>query len=1020
MQSIQLTRFSTLQRTDTETTDATPTESNNDVSDRPTSVILRKARRSSQSTRRVATILLAGPLSTLTSKSFSPSNMASVPMTSRVALNPELSNKTLEESKRTTRNAGYTAQRWGLDVSSLGDYDTNRSGHPIDLASNSQDMARKGFVQKGPPKTNALPEVMRDWTDGLLSIQPLADLAPEFAMLDSRLESQMESVSSDPNNNQVDQDDQAQTNTEPRSDAHWMDQALPSTSSWINPLTRTTSPNAVPLSTVLKCIKDNSNQLQHLKRDTVWIMLKLLQKYGMTQELAVADWHRVFSRIVDMAAPFNTIPDSLECSRAIFLLQEMKKCGVQPDAFVYGCMYRAMRDRTKMVLMVHEQAIQDLEKYPRFRKVAKAADVPADYPISNKSIRTLLAVFLRRKTSPKYHMGVIYRLWDQVIQTPILLTIDTYLGFLEAFALSDDKVMVERFHMFLATRGGHSGSLGLKAYEGIMAAHNRLKNYRAVRRQMEILAEKSINPRLATYRLAFQAYEQLQDYGSIYAADAQMKKLGIDHDSVTYAALLRAAQTHEKGLSKVKDLHKRINAQIKISIQRERSLSQSKTELNQEDARALLSHTVYESLLEAYAAVGTWTDVKRVFDQMHAVRVMSIAIKNKRNGLPETTAGFISLANPNKIWSLPFKRRTPSTSANALISAQTPTDMPSIPVETVSQADNPTEIDLSESQAQYDRIKNSVARTFLPPEPSRRSLCAIVAVLGKTFDIDRLRDFFLKHIFTADRLGLYWMRQLLAQSDKIRQFSTATQTKIDQMREVVKNRSHSRGSRERTESSLNAKRRRRREITSQNREMHELKGSMAQASRKFKRGIPVQVGFNGPLAAVYTVMDHAWRGAIFARVEMEQSNSRASGDPLPSADMEGELLMQLEGFLKELEKREEELVLSLGFRGISRSATDPTATPLPTGQNTVEDKYNDEEDVINVNSGNSYVGNGADLEGPTLPLRIKPNEKKVRSRRIVTDGRMRSPSIKSRRPSNRIKALAPISKVHRQSFWDDQ
>ncbi|KAH9266561.1 hypothetical protein BASA84_001047 [Batrachochytrium salamandrivorans] len=423
MQFIRLTRFSTLQRTDTETTDATPTESNNDVSDRPTSVILRKARRSSQSTRRVATILLAGPLSTLTSKSFSPSNMASVPMTSRVALNPELSNKTLEESKRTTRNAGYTAQRWGLDVSSLGDYDTNRSGHPIDLASNSQDMARKGFVQKGPPKTNALPEVMRDWTDGLLSIQPLADLAPEFAMLDRRLESQMESVSSDP-----------------------------ITIKWTKMirLRQIQNPDRMRIGWIklCRCIKDNSNQLQHLKRDTVWIMLKLLQKYGMTQELAVADWHRVFSRIVDMAAPFNTIPDSLECSRAIFLLQEMKKCGVQPDAFVYGCMYRAMRDRTKMVLMVHEQAIQDLEKYPRFRKVAKAADVPADYPISNKSIRTLLAVFLRRKTSPKYHMGVIYRLWDQVIQTPILLTIDTYLGFLEAFALSDDKVMVERFHMF--------------------------------------------------------------------------------------------------------------------------------------------------------------------------------------------------------------------------------------------------------------------------------------------------------------------------------------------------------------------------------------------------------------------------------------------------------------------------------------------------------------------------------------------------------------------------------------------
>ncbi|KAH9266562.1 hypothetical protein BASA84_001048 [Batrachochytrium salamandrivorans] len=93
-----------------------------------------------------------------------------------------------------------------------------------------------------------------------------------------------------------------------------------------------------------------------------------------------------------------------------------------------------------------------------------------------------------------------------------------------------------------------------------------------------------------------------------------------------------------------------------------------------------------------------------------------------------------------------------------------------------------------------------------------------------------------------------------------------------------------------------------------------LRGAWRRHHGIFKRGIPVQVGFNGPLR-VYTVMDHAWR-VYFCPCGKEQSNSRASGDPLPSADMEGELLMPLEGFLKELEKREEELVLSLGFRGI--------------------------------------------------------------------------------------------------------
>ncbi|EGF81614.1 hypothetical protein BATDEDRAFT_34867 [Batrachochytrium dendrobatidis JAM81] len=909
--------------------DNTPdTQNTKTPSDSLPKVTLHQVRKRGNSNR-YNTIKLAGPIS-----SFNPQTLLDESQVSPVSRSAQDANAYPSTSRAWTSPKMWMKSVDSVDIinRSIQQNDNADSDLAGDHTGRTHNQAIRSYSnkKKSSSSSTTISTIQKDWDVGLLTAPSTGKIDPAFSRLEAGL--LPHGTTSDSNKSKLAPIKDIKNDFNDTIG----DKSKNGISAWVKPEKQTASSGTIPISFMLDCIKHSPDQLPYLSSDAVWAMFNRIKQAFLIKELSIHDWHKLFARIVDMSASFNDNPDPKEFQRAIILLQEMKQCGLCPDAFVYGCMYRATRDRINMVLMIHQQAVSDLARFKRQGLVVKAHDIPADYPLSNKSIRTLLAVLLRQKRKARTHSNAIYQLYENVIDTPILMTTDTYLGFLKAFTDLEDKTMVERIHHFLATRAKMTGDLNIQAYEGIMFAHLKMKNFRAVRRQMEtILEKKSIKPRSATYRLALQAYEQLQDYASIYTTDALMRRFNVPIDSEIYSILLRTALTQTDSLDRIKSLHKRINSHMKTSFETLTSKSSSVKDQTISETSSPLSYTVYEPLLEAYAAVGSWDDVQKVFNQMIKVRSIAVSRKNKEQGFPSTTAAFIEFSRPNDIWRLSkhvreeTQQQRPtlaSTSLSENVDGSTDTK-PMLISETVTT--QPNSKPLNEPSTVHNRLTSQDFRKFFPPEPSRRSLRAVVSHLATKLDAIQLKEFFLKHVLTKDRLGLYAMHRLFSQAEKIKELVALSQTQIKKVKTEMPNiptPSQSKGS-------FGEGRRRRKLITEHNNKIRELKKNILWASKRINRGIPIDVGFNGPLVSVYTAMNDAWRAATDARIASVPKTSKQSGDAnevddtsmntaennVLCSDLKGELLMQMEHLLTELQKIEEETVFACGFRGLRPS-----------------------------------------------------------------------------------------------------
>eukprot|EP00842_Homolaphlyctis_polyrhiza_P006944 jgi/Hompol1/839/HPOL_004380-RA len=666
---------------------------------------------------------------------------------------------------------------------------------------------------------------------------------------------------------------------------------------------------------MLRAVRDKSDVLRLLPTDSVWAIFVALKAQGTTSALSLDDWHRILSALIDQTVPFSQPATQVEPQRAIAVLHEMKRCGVNPDAFVFACLYRACRDSGKMVMMIHKQVVVELIRLEA--TVKKASDIPLGYPLSNKSIRTLIAVLIRGHFAPKKHIGAVYRLWDQVINTPFIMTIDTYLAFLDAFTITKDKSMIERIHEFLASRRA-STPWSIKVYEALMNSHIQIGNFRAARRVMDLLNSTDIRPRQFTYRLYLTALQKLDDHDGILLADKRMKEQGIPHSAATYNVLVVDALKQEDSLERVRKMHGRIHMQLLHHFRKQELLSTAaKRQSESRDSHLLVPITslAYQPILEAYSAMGSLKDVLQTFKQIEKARKQETARHNESKGLPITTAEMIKLLNPNGVWAPP--------SSSSLSDNDAATDEQS--------TSKHTEVD---TQSPPAKSVNAPVRDFHPPEASRAVLCAVVSHLAGRHDATSLREFFQKRVLTTDRLGLYWARRLASHAKQLHDLAQLTQSDIDNIKSQNSARAAAVASQSATATTVKLK-----DVQS-GKAMHELKSTMSWINRRFKRGMPLLVGLNGPLSPVYTILDRSWRDSVSYNLANDQKsvapvNSNSSNtNQLPatnqssasnaslSEEKQAELLLELDQLMSELTKLEADVVLSLGFKII------PVRAPL--------------------------------------------------------------------------------------------
>ena len=561
------------------------------------------------------------------------------------------------------------------------------------------------------------------------------------------------------------------------------------------------SAETVEIDRIVECVSAESIQMELLPPKTGWLMFQRLKAANRTSSLDREKWHRLLSCIVgrrNMKQPM--IPTDIpQWATAVF--KEIKLCGMPPDAFMHTCLFLAYKDNPKAVIALHKHVgrqLQQTNSSPASNvslaktSVVKRSLLDITYPISNKSVRALLAVMLRtaNKAVLQNPEAFYQQLWEDVTASKLVLTMETYSAFLEAFAATGNKAKAERVHEFMTHRWKSSLWKPL-VYRSLMHAHCAVGNWRAVVKlfHLRLKADSHRKPSSHDYKYMLKAQQGLEDPEGVLKTYRDMKRKGIvlfDDESCT--SVIRAAIALK-------------NLQIVDEI---RSICLDASILQLAGA---MRCAVFRELVSAYAVLG---ETKRLMDTVSKLKTMTnrLAIaQNASKGLPVTTADMMTLLDIRGI-------------------------------------------DLNKKLSEEARLFDF--RSFKSTELSRMTISTVACYFVYKLDLDALYAFCNEHVFTQDRLGLYWSRIIVRTLTEHSSMESGALQQIERMNCGTQ--------------STNKK------------VMAQYKNTLKEVSRERKNGIKLLVGDGGPLKFFYESLENAIIDKL-EQIRLDQQHNSTSDDP---------------------------------------------------------------------------------------------------------------------------------------------
>ncbi|KAL2915748.1 hypothetical protein HK105_204694 [Polyrhizophydium stewartii] len=678
----------------------------------------------------------------------------------------------------------------------------------------------------------------------------------------------------------------------------------------------------VPIKSMIECIRHNPDQIALLPHEAVWAMFENLRAQKATSELLRDDWHRLLCRIVHLDEPLTTHVPSGRPKQAFEMLLEMKKCGIVPDGLVNACLLRVARSSHNLLSTILQQLARDKDAFKASFHVRTAARksqgartsaaVAEEFPLSNKTVQTMLAIILHGHRSPTKLISMAYDLWSIVIDSPLVLTYDSYLGFLEAFALKGDRTKVSAIHKYLTVvrkqkllqqqqRGGSfEDPWPLRVYEDLIAAHLKLGNYASARRLMNSLIECGNIPRRHTMHLHMQALDALGDHSAIVAADVLLRKHAIPFDTEICSVLLRSALAQENPAFRVQKLWERIKAQWDdqearlnaLPRDRQLDLVRDLQEINPRDSRRLLQSTAFVALLEAVSSIGTLSQVNTLFGQLVQAKTAESARKNAANNLPATSEEMIDALYLKDLWTLPRVRIQRHSCADARL--------------------------VDRINAQKHALQH--IRAFIPPLPSRAAVAALISHLSARRDSAAIRRLFEQHALAPSRMIILWGRKLAFSAKKLHDLAGESIARINLLeQELANEKSRLRGPDPQSDQPQESKPERESpeaglHMIAYRRELFDLRRTVSWAAREIKKGVQLQTGKDGPLKILYEALDHSWREAAEGSRRPPPDCNKAFP---PTEEEQSQMLIELERMLTDFEQRERSVALSLNLPGLA-------------------------------------------------------------------------------------------------------
>ncbi|KAJ3319827.1 hypothetical protein HDV06_005877 [Boothiomyces sp. JEL0866] len=289
-------------------------------------------------------------------------------------------------------------------------------------------------------------------------------------------------------------------------------------------------------------LQERQNQLVHLSATE---LVEIYTFYRKSKSLKLEEYH-IFLKGFCWKG---------DVKNSLMVYSDIKKSGIDPDHFVYTCLFYLYRNEPKQLHLLHSFQMKHWRKVNERRLDSTKPDTV----VSNKSICSLLYGLLRRNKPEN-----IDTIYSNYVETGLHFSTDTQLAFLEGFKNQKDKVMVEKIH-FQFTK--QSKVLEMKTFEGLIAAHYEIGNNRAVTRLYEDY-QQIYQPRLSAIKYYVKACSELELFNFVATVSNRLLQERRILDFDTYVALLESFEVsgNATALSKwIQVIYKHLESENPIS-----------------------------------------------------------------------------------------------------------------------------------------------------------------------------------------------------------------------------------------------------------------------------------------------------------------------------------------------------------------------------------------------------------------------------------------------------------------------
>lgn len=229
----------------------------------------------------------------------------------------------------------------------------------------------------------------------------------------------------------------------------------------------------VSLSGLVTCIHDSPNGLLSLNAQQQWaVYSRLLEwpEYTLTRR----DFHKFMESMLVEYPLKRAVPHEVE-AYVVRMYTDMKKNGIEPDSETFKYLYRALKGNIRHLSLVHSHVMGRIQ-------TEKAEGARFSQIVCESSVRTLLAAYVlsRRSDPSSSKFEYIDRLWFDIKDAHVDLSIKMCIGFLQAFQQRKDLDGVMRVHKILEQRK-QNNPWNRHVSDALMEAYGILGSQRAVK-----------------------------------------------------------------------------------------------------------------------------------------------------------------------------------------------------------------------------------------------------------------------------------------------------------------------------------------------------------------------------------------------------------------------------------------------------------------------------------------------------------------------------------------------------------